>query len=138
MTFKILVTIVSLFLSINSYACVPEYLRLNTVALLAATGIYGSDGLEYSVEDLKTELIDKGQAIHAVADETGINTHQVQYLGSVSDEGGLIQSSFLVLEFATGAEKVAVLKSNYHGGGVFFKGGPVKPGSNHPVGCAYP
>lgn len=137
-SFKILVTTVSLFFSINTYACVPEYLRLNTIALLAATGIYGGDGLEYSVQDLKTELIEKGQAIHVVEDEAGKNTHQVQYLGSVSDEGGLIQSSYLVLDYESGSEKVAILKSNYHGGGVFFKGGPAKPGSNQPVGCAYP
>ena len=137
-SFKFLVMTVFCFFSINSNACVPEYLRLNTVALLAATGIYGSEGLEYSVQDLKTELIDKGQAIHVVVDEAGNNTHQVQYLGSISDEGGLIQSSYLVLDFNTGAEKVAILKSNYHGGGVFFKGGAAKPGSSHPVGCAYP
>lgn len=137
---KVFVCIVTLFFAVTGSACIPDYLRLNSVAFLAATGIYGSEGLEYPIQALNEEVIAKGTAVHIITDDMGKNTHQVQYLGSISDQGGIIQSSFLVLDFATGVEKISILKSNYKGGGVFFKGSanPKVPDADQPVRCAYP
>ena len=108
-----------LMISSHAKACLPGLLKLNSVDALSADGLIGSKGLMVTVEDMKQETVRKGVATYTMTDnKTGKETHNVVFLGSVDDKDGVIQTSYLVKDLETNVEQVAILKSNYMGGGV--------------------
>lgn len=121
---KKIFTVVALFTSLftlNSQACMGGFVKLNQTDSLAADGLYGPKGLTITIQDMKTDILKTGRAVYTM-DFDGAKTHRVEYLGSIGDKGGVISSSYLVLNFQTREEKVLVVKSNYQGNGISAKG----------------
>lgn len=126
---KFLTLTLSILLSgVTSLACVTNTVVLNDAAQLSALGIYDSGEKKISIDldAIENRLKKTGSAVINATDSTGKVTHKVIYLGSVKEavnENGIskmevIQSSFLVKEFASGVERTLILKTNYLGNGV--------------------
>jgi hypothetical protein len=113
-----------LMFSGSANACLGGYLRLNSTDGLTAEGIITStDGLAVSVEEMKKKIISGRRATYGLTEHgTSKVTHRVEYLGTIADEGGVIQSSYLVHDVAANSEKVVVLQSSYRGNNVRARG----------------
>jgi hypothetical protein len=117
--------IISLFLSLatvsyNASACLDGYVKLNETDALSADGLYGSKGLMVTVDDMKKQLLSKGRAVYNMGN-AGVTSHRVEYLGSIADDGGIISSSYIVLDMKTKEEKVIRVQSSYAGNGMRSK-----------------
>ncbi len=115
------VALLTSLIAIESNACIGGFVKLNQTDSLAADGLYGPKGLTISLQDMKNDIFKGGRAVYTM-DYDGVKTHRIEYLGSVSDKGGVLSSSYLVLNFSTREEKVLIVKSNYQGNGVSAKG----------------
>jgi hypothetical protein len=122
----IALSLLTMYSTTNSaQACVGGFLKLNNSDGLSADGIHGSKGLMITVDDMKNEAIYGERAVYNFSDnKTKVQTHKVEFLGTISDEGGVIRTSYLVLDLKTKSEKVVLLKSNYRGNGMTARGLP--------------
>lgn len=121
--FTALVLFLTLTIShLGAFACPGAHVEINNSTWIAGDGIYGSKGLEYSPEALQKMALDQGRAVLLLNDKSGISTHRLEFLGMMSDEGGVIQSIYLLQDLKTKQEKTLVIKSNYSGNGVTAKG----------------
>jgi hypothetical protein len=137
---KLLTLTLSILLyGVTSFACVPNTVVLNDAAQLTAEGLYDSieKKITISLDAIESRLKKTGSAVINATDSAKQVTHKVIYLGSVKEdvtENGtttteIVQSSFLVKEIASGAERTLILKTNYLGNGIKSRslGGPQEP-----------
>jgi hypothetical protein len=114
-------TLMTFIVSGQVSACPGAAIAINDDTTITADGIIGGTA-KFNVSHLQ-EMILRGQTASFVfTDKRKQSTHRVEYLGSVSDEGGVVQSSYFVRDLRTGAEKTYMLYSNYQGGGITAKG----------------
>lgn len=102
-------------------ACPMSRVELNNSSWLGADGLYGSKGLMVTIDDLQKYAAAGTGLTFKMKDKDHVVTHFINYLGSISDKGGVMQSSYLIKEVNSGTEKVVVVKSNYLGNGTYSK-----------------
>ncbi len=104
----------------HSQACPAGAVTLNDDTVLTADGIYDlSDKKTLTIGELKK---DQGADIRLeITDSNGKTTHRVIVLGTFEDQGGIIQTTYL-LKDAQDKETLMVLKSNYRGNGERSRG----------------
>lgn len=108
--------------------CVVNSIDLNDATQLTALGVYNPTTKQF---DMDLNLIENrvkktGSAVINATDSKNRITHKVFYLGAMKEDvvenemtkTEIIQSSFLVKDIASGAERTVVLKTNYLGNGV--------------------
>jgi hypothetical protein len=100
---------------------------LNNDTFLTAEGFYDRAGKLTSLEEIKKIAIQRsGDAPSAArwkaGDKDGKLTHEFALLGTLEDYGGVITSTYMVKDLATGTSQVLVLHSNYFGNGVSARG----------------
>ena len=122
---KLLLSLILLISSLSVLACPTGKIQYNDDSALSSEGIHDlSDGSLIPVKDMKEDYLkNRRYSLYGMANSQGELTHDVKFLGTMEDDEGILFTTYLVKDHATGEEKVVQLSSSYFGNGMFARGG---------------